>query len=164
MNNGFDQSKRRTLKLLAGGAASGLFVGLPSLTTAGEIAANTIGADGLIDCLLISRVDGSRLHMLMQNKTNAPIVAMRMESQLIVFGGTAANLADAYSLPVIIPSNDRVMVRLNAEAIGSGVKAPSDVIDMNADTRYLPKGTREVSITVRLIDGVGRIENKLALA
>lgn len=169
--DGFDKSKRRTLQLLAGGTVSGLAIGLSPAIAGTHAAAKSfdtataLGAgNGLIECLLISRADGSRIHMLMHNKTDSAVLATSLESQSVIFGGTALNMADAFTKSVIIPANDRVMVRMDINAVMRQLTSTKNVIDLNADTRYLPRGSRQVALTIQLSDGVGTVTSKPVFA
>jgi len=112
MNNSnlIDLEKRNTLKVFAGISAVGL------LASSQVLADTSINNDGTaIDCTLIYRADGLRLHLLMQNRTNAEVTAKRFNTQPILIGNTLFDLANAYVEPVVIPAMDRVMIRLNID-------------------------------------------------
>ena len=155
----FDSGKRRTLKILAGLTSTTLITSLPA--SAGSFAAlSTQNAQGeILNCTLISRADISRTHLLMHNTTDAHITVSSFLPQLIEYDNTLMNLESAYRETVVIPPNDRVMVRLNTET-GLSKKTPyKNVINLNNTTKYLPQGTRVVDLPVNVVDGVCTIGN-----
>ena len=80
MNNSniVDSAKRNSLKILATITATGL------LGSTQVLAGIHSGSDNTaIDCTLIYRADGLRLHLLMQNKTNTAVTATRFNTQPI---------------------------------------------------------------------------------
>ena len=155
-----DSEKRQTLRILAGLTSTALIASTP-LSADINTASPALKIHGdLLNCRLISRADISRAHLLMHNKTDTYITASRFAPQLIQFDDTLMNLEDAYyNETVVIPPNDRVMVRLNVEA-GLNKKTPyKNVINLNNKTQYLPQGTRVVELAVRVMDGVCTISN-----
>jgi len=154
MNNSniVDSAKRNSLKILATITATGL------LGSTQVLAGIHSGSDNTaIDCTLIYRADGLRLHLLMQNKTNTAVTAARFNTQPILVDNTIFDLADAYVTPIVIPAMDRVMVRLNIEA-GLKKKLSSDkVLPMDTATRLLSQGTRVVNFNATIKHGVGTI-------
>jgi len=145
MNNSdnVDPAKRNSLKILATITATGL------LGSTQVLAGIHSGSDNsAIDCTLIYRADGLRLHLLMQNKTNTAVAAARFNTQPILVDNTIFDLADAY---------DRVMVRLNIEA-GLKKKPNNDkALPMDAATKHLSQGTRVVNFNATIKHGVGTI-------
>ena len=155
----FDSEKRRTLKTLAGITSSAVIAGIP-VSAIGSTALPSYKSSGdVLNCTLISRADVSRAHLLMHNKTDIHITASTFMQQLIEFDNTLLDLKSAYTQTVVIPPNDKVMVRLNVED-GLNKKTPyQNVMNLNDRIMYLPQGTRIVEIKVRSIDGVCIIDN-----
>ena len=150
-----DSEKRQTIKLLAGLSSATLLASMPVSVPAN---ADIITSGDLLDCKLISRADISRTHLLMHNRTDNNIFTNRLATQLIEFDDTLMNLEDAFSESVVIPPQDRVMIRLNTVA-GLNKKTPyENVINMNPKTQYLPQGTRVVELAVRVKDGICTID------
>jgi len=158
----FNPERRNALKV-----AAGFTVATGVLAT--QVAADPLfddpadRADGtaegvIVDCKLICRDTASRAYILMHNKTDTDIAANRFSDQNIRFDDTTLNLKEAFTSPIIIRSQDRMMVRLNLD---SGAQVPfGDVIDLNAATSYLPLGTRIVDLRVRLHRGKGTIDRR----
>lgn len=158
IDNSFDLNKRKTLKVLTGITTTGLLASMPILSKAhAELATYNAGGD-IIDCTLISRSDLSRAYLLIHNRTDSDVVAARFNEELIQFDNTTLNMADAYVEPVVIPSNDRLMIRLNIEAGIQNEPFFGNIINMNANTEYLSQGTRVVTMKLRIKQGVCSIE------
>ena len=157
-NTDFDAHKRSTLKILSSVAATGLLSSIP----ASAIAYESTAAGEVLDCTLIHRADGLRLHLLMHNKTKNPLTASQFSSQFVRFGSTALNMANAFEATVVIPAKDRVMVRLNIDA---GLKAiPLDaplndkLLSVNGTNRYLAQGTFVVNFNAFFNNGIGTLD------
>ena len=158
----FDPGKRQTLITLAGLSATPLLAGMPVIADDNTALAAPNNTGDILDCTLISRADNARSHLLMHNRTDNIISVSQFMPQLIEFDDTLMSLEDAYSETFVIPSQDRVMVRLNVEA-GPNKKTPyNTVIHLNARTRYLPQGTRVVKMAVRVNNGICLIDNNPA--
>jgi len=158
MNHNFDPKKRQTLKIMTGVTSTALLASLPTIASEIAFNPNTHTGDGMLDCQLISRSDISRAHLLMRNKTDREIIAARFDAQLIKFDNTFMNMADAYIEPVVIPPQDRVMVRLNVEAGLQNSASDISILDMNSETEFLPFGTRVVALSVQTRDGLCTIK------
>ena len=159
-NGNIDSRKRQTLRILAG-LTSTAIVGSAPVSADINTASPTHKPPGdFLNCTLISRADISRAHLLMHNKTDSYITASRFMPQLIQFDDTLMNLEDAYyNETIVVPPNDRIMVRLNVEA-GLNKKTPyKNVINLNDKTQYLPQGTRVIELAVQVVDGVCTISN-----
>jgi len=154
----FDAQKRRTLKILSSVATTGLLSSTPVSAIAYE--SKTTGE--VLDCTLIHRADGFRLHLLMHNKTNNPLTASQFNSQFLRFGSATLNMANAFEATVVIPAEDRVMVRLNIDA---GLKTiPLDaplndkLLSINGSNRYLAQGTYIVNFNAFFNNGIGTLD------
>ena len=158
VNNTFDSTKRRTLKLLAG-TTVGLVAGLPAYAGSnGKLSSDHVVGEYL-DCTLISRADLLEAYLLMHNNTRKDIIAARFSDQRVRFDGTLFNLADGFVEPMVIAPTEKVIVRLNVEAALQNVSASDNIIDLNDRTRFLSQGTRIVNLSVRINNGVATVDN-----
>lgn len=159
-NGNIDSKKRQTLRILAGLTSTAIVVSAPVSADINTASPTHTPPGDFLNCTLISRADISRAHLLMHNKTDSYITASRFMPQLIQFDDTLMNLEDAYyNETIVVPPNDRIMVRLNVEA-GLNKKTPyKNVINLNDKTQYLPQGTRVIELAVRVVDGVCTISN-----
>ncbi len=158
-SDGIDLNKRRSLKVITAVTATGLVSAMPAIGDDTWTREN-------IDCSLILRADGRRLHLLMSNKSLNSITVSRFTSQPVLIGKSVLDLAKAFIEPIDIPSMDRVMVRLSIEAglqstvLPTAAKGRAGLAD--AETRYLPQGTRVVDFTAFVRHKVGSVDTRSA--
>jgi len=157
-NTDFDAHKRRTLKILSSVAATGLLSSIP----ASAIADASTATREVLDCTLIHRADGVRLHLLMHNKTNNAVTASQFSSQFVRFGSATLNMAEAFEATVVIPAKDRVMVRLNIDAglqsIPFDVPLDDKLLSINGTSKYLSQGTYVVNFNAFFYNGIGTLD------
>ena len=160
VNNTFDSTKRRTLKLLTG-TTVGLLAGLPAYAGSNSKLSSAHSVGEHLECTLISRADLLEAYLLMHNNTRQDIIAARFSDQRIRFDGTIFNLADGFVEPMVIAPTEKVIVRLNVEAALQNVSTSDNIIDLNDRTRFLSQGTRVVEVPVVVHNAVGSVISTL---
>lgn len=159
-NNQFNPGRRLALQVAASTVASASAVTGVMLASSTGFAGvlpsiNTTEALGeIIDCQLICRDDGSQTYLLMHNKSNTDIVANKFIEQTIRFEDRTLNMAEAFTKPVTIKSQDRKLVRLKP---GGNRVSKSNIIEFRTEADYPTVGTRAVEVPVRIHHGIGII-------
>ncbi|MEM7259752.1 MAG: hypothetical protein AAF404_20450 [Pseudomonadota bacterium] len=150
----FDPNRRLTLKGIAG---AGMMAAVPATAAFAADSPNPAITGTVIDCKLICRDDNSRAYLLMQNPTDTEVAVARFSTQSLMFDNTSVPLHDAFIEPVVVPAQDRVMVRLDSAAINVTDHNVGELLDVNHLTGRLPQGTRVIESQVSVTRGVGTV-------
>jgi len=141
--NQFSPARRKALKVIAAVPVTSIVA--TSTANAGMLSncgVPTIGSAGqVVDCQLLCRDDGSRVYLLMHNKTESDITTYNFIPQTVRFEGTTINLADAFTKPVTIKAKDRKLIQLKLVP-GSMPQVTNDVIELTSTKKYPSVGTR----------------------
>ncbi len=161
----FSESRRTTLKVIAGATTASLLGTLPAFANTHPKQHNTHNAAQYLNATIISRADASRNYLMLQNHTDHDIAVTRFADQLIRFDNTTVNMADAFVEPIVVHPKDRVMVRLKIDKASHphpvSTKTTRRSINLNNKLKLLPQGTRVVEIPLSISNTVATIQREL---
>lgn len=157
-----DTRKRKTLVTLGGLGAGTAFASIPAMTAA----AAAIGGDAStsssqeLEVTLISSPDVVENSLIVKNISNSAVTINTFRANNIVFDGDVfdCNESCANQALSLQPGQERVF-RVNQSDSRKLNNSTFEYIDAQSATSYLPRGTRVVNLSAKVIGKSGYLYN-----
>ncbi len=144
-----DLGKRRTMKCLAGTTAAAI-----SMTTLPVFALDAAGpSETTIDATLISIPGTQRETIILKNPNDQPVAISQLKDATLSFDSETIDCgAVCEGETLVIPAKQDIMVHFHSSArsAASGRKSTVPSMNVQAQVRRLPEGTRVVPFKARL--------------